>query len=168
MKNRWVKALVVLGIGVAIWFFYSYDLGQYLTLEYLKSQKEAFSSYYQENTATTLAAYLLIYITSTALSLPGATILTLAGGAFFGLTTGTILVSFASTIGATLAFMVARLLLRDSIQSKFADKLKTINEGVERDGALYLFTLRLIPATFRFGLRKRILGWTEESAPSPN
>ena len=86
----------------------------------------------------------------TALSLPGAVIMTLAAGGLFGLVWGLVIVSFASTIGATLAFLVARYLLRESVQKRFGDRLKTINKGMERDGAFYLFTLRLVPIFSRF------------------
>jgi uncharacterized membrane protein YdjX (TVP38/TMEM64 family) len=101
-----------------------------------------------------------IYILVTSLSLPGAAIMTLAAGALFGLVVGTIVVSFASTIGATLACFVSRFILRDWIQSKFGDKLRTINEGVEKEGSFYLFTLRLIPI-FPFWLINLVMGLTK-------
>ena len=145
MKN--IKKIIILFvIAGGVWAFFQFDLGQYLTLEYLKGQQAQFQSFYEENTWLAIGAYMAVYITSTALSLPGAALLTLLGGALFGLLVGTILVSFASTIGATLAFLVSRSLLRDWVQNKFGGFLKTINEGIEKDGAFYLFTLRLIPA----------------------
>jgi len=160
MKNKTIfKVLVVVAISAIIFVFFAFNLGQYLSLEYLKQQRVAFNEYYQANQIQTLLIYFLIYITSTALSLPGATILTLAGGALFGLAVGTVMVSFASTIGATLAFLVARFLLRDSIQSKFKDKLAAINKGIEKDGSFYLFTLRLIPA-FPFFVINLVMGVT--------
>ncbi len=145
MKNI-KKILILLVITGGIWAFFQFDLGQYLTLDYLKAQQAQFQNFYKENTLLAIAAYTGVYITATALSLPGAALLTLLGGALFGLLIGTILVSFASTIGATLAFLVSRSLLRDWVQNKFGSFLKTINEGIEKDGAFYLFTLRLIPA----------------------
>ena len=145
MKN--LKKLIILSVlAGCIWAFSHYDLGQYLSLEYLKGQQANFSAYYKENAPLAIGAYMLVYIVTTALSLPGAALLTLLGGALFGIVTGTILVSFASTIGATLAFLVSRLLLRDWVQGKFGSFLKSFNDGIKKDGALYLFTLRLIPA----------------------
>lgn len=150
--------LILIGAALVGAFFY-FDLGQYLTLEALKEHKEAIAGYYQDNQALTIAAYMGIYILATALSLPGATILTLAGGALFGLALGTVLVSFASTIGATCAFLVARYLLRDSIQDKFGEKLKVINDGVKEEGAFYLFTMRLLPI-FPFFVINLVMGLT--------
>jgi uncharacterized membrane protein YdjX (TVP38/TMEM64 family) len=103
---------------------------------------------------------MVIYILVTSLSLPGATVMTLAGGALFGLWVGTVVVSFASTIGATLASFVSRFLLRDWVQATFGDRLKTINEGVEKEGKFYLFTLRLIPA-FPFFVINLVMGLTK-------
>ena len=139
--------IVLLGFIVGfLWAFSHYDLSHYLTLEYMKGQQAQFSAFYKENTLLTIGAYSAVYIVATALSLPGAILLTLLGGALFGLMTGTIIVSFASTIGATIAFLVSRLLLRDWVQDKFGSYLKLFNEGIEKDGVYYLFTLRLIPA----------------------
>jgi uncharacterized membrane protein YdjX (TVP38/TMEM64 family) len=138
-------ALIVVAVVLIACFFY-FDLRQYLSLEYIKQNQETFQSYYQNNAVTAILAYMFAYVVITALSLPGAAIMTLLGGALFGFVTGTILVSFASTIGATLAFLAARFLLKDTIQSKFSDRLKTINNGIEKEGAFYLFTMRLIPA----------------------
>lgn len=140
------KIFVVIGVVALIGAFFYFDLKQYLTLGYIKSQQAAFADYYAQNPVGTIAAYMGIYIMSTALSLPGAALLTLLGGALFGVVGGTIIVSFSSTIGATLAFLVSRFLLKDWVQSKFESQLKKINEGVEKEGAFYLFTLRLIPA----------------------
>ena len=116
-------------------------------------------SLYRTNPLQTMAAFFLVYVAATGLSLPGATILTLAAGAIFGLLWGTVIVSFASSIGATLAFLASRYLLRDSIQAKFGDKLKAINAGIEKDGAFYLFTLRLVPA-FPFFVINLVMGLT--------
>ena len=145
MKN--LKKIIILSvIAGCLGVFFYLDLSQYLSLEYIKGQQASFSVFYSENTLLAIGAYTGVYIVSTALSLPGAALLTLLAGALFGLITGTILVSFASTIGATLAFIISRSLLRDWVQDKFGSYLKSINEGIQKDGAFYLFTLRLIPA----------------------
>jgi len=145
MQKKTLKLLVMTILAALVIAYPTLNLGQYLSLTHLKAQQGAFQGYYQEHQLATLAAYFLIYVIATSLSLPGAAVLTLAGGALFGLTTGLIIVSFASTLGATLAFLVARFLLRDSIQAKFGGRLKAINDGIEREGAFYLFTLRLVP-----------------------
>ena len=144
MKNS-KKIGVVFFLVTFLWAFSYFDLGHYLSLEYLKGQQANFSAFYKENALLAMGAYTGIYILSSALSLPGAALLTLLGGALFGLVTGTILVSFASTIGATLAFLVSRLLLRNLVQAKFGHFLKSFNDGIKKDGTFYLFTLRLIP-----------------------
>lgn len=142
-----MKKIIILGlIAGFLWAFSYFDLSQYLTLEYIKEQQTNFSAFYKENTLLAIGAYCAVYIITTALSLPGAALMTLLGGALFGLMIGTILVSFSSTIGATLAFLVSRLLLRDWVQDKFGSHLKSFNDGIQKDGAFYLFTLRLIPA----------------------
>ncbi len=142
-----MKKIIILGfIAGFLWAFSHFDLGQYLTLEYIKEQQTNFSAFYKENTLLAIGAYCAVYIVVTALSLPGAALMTLLGGALFGLVAGTILVSFSSTIGATLAFLVSRLLLQDWVQGKFGSHLKSFNDGIRKDGAFYLFTLRLIPA----------------------
>lgn len=143
--NNITKLVIVAVLAGCIWAFFQFDLGQYLNLEYIKGQQANFSAFYKENAPMAIGAYMMVYILTTALSLPGAALLTLLGGALFGVVTGTVLVSFASSIGATLAFLVSRLLLRDWVQGKFGSFLKSFNEGIKKDGALYLFTLRLIP-----------------------
>lgn len=144
MKN--IKQIItIFVIAGCLGAFFYFDLGQYLSLNYIKEQQANFYEFYKENALLAIGAYMAVYIVSTALSLPGAALLTLLGGALFGLLVGTILVSFASTIGATLAFLVSRLLLRDWVQNKFGSYLKSFNEGVQKDGGFYLFTLRLIP-----------------------
>lgn len=132
-------------IAALIGGYFFFDLGQYFSLEYIKESRESFLEIYSEHTFVVLAAYFAMYVVATALALPAATVITLAGGALFGLVTGVIVVSFASTIGASLAFLVSRYLLRDWVQDRFGRKLARINEGIEREGAFYLFTLRLIP-----------------------
>ncbi|MCK5665928.1 MAG: TVP38/TMEM64 family protein, partial [Thiotrichaceae bacterium] len=155
-----MKKIIILGLVVAIIaIFMVFDLGQYLTLTYIKSQQVALQDFYQQNTALTILGFLGIYIIVTGASLPGAAIMTLAGGAIFGLVTGVIIASFASSIGATLAFLVSRFVLRDSVQSKFGNNLKAINEGIEKDGAFYLFALRLVPA-FPFFVINMVMGLT--------
>ena len=146
MKPELIKKLAIVGVVIlVIILFKVFGLDQYLTLSYLKEQQTNFARLYAENKLVVISAYMLIYIIVTALSLPGAAIMTLAGGALFGLVTGTIVVSFASTIGATCACIVARYLLRDWVQNKFGEKLTKINEGMEKEGGFYLFSLRLVP-----------------------
>ncbi len=152
-----------IGIVVAIIFlvaiFQIFDLSQYLSLEYLKSSRESLANLYEENSLLVIGAYFVIYVLVTALSLPGAVVMTLAGGALFGLIAGTVIVSFASSMGATLACLVSRYLLQDWVQSRYGDKLAPINRGVEQEGAFYLFTMRLIPA-FPFFLINLAMGLT--------
>jgi pyruvate/2-oxoglutarate dehydrogenase complex dihydrolipoamide dehydrogenase (E3) component/uncharacterized membrane protein YdjX (TVP38/TMEM64 family) len=136
-----VLALLVAGIAA----FFAFDLGRFFTLDFIKQSQAQFGQLYTTNPALVIGAFFAIYVAVTALSLPGAAILTLAGGAIFGLATGLIVVSFASSIGATLAFLAARFMLRDSVQSKFGARMAEINKGVEKEGAFYLFTLRLVP-----------------------
>lgn len=155
-----IPKILLLVILITLVILYKYfSLGEYLTLEYLKENQNNFQEYFTSYPIKTIAIYMSLYIATTALSLPGATIITLAGGAMFGLLTGTIIVSFASTIGATCAFLASRFLLKNWVQSKFADKLKTINEGVKKEGAFYLFTLRLLPV-FPFFLINLVMGLT--------
>ena len=153
------RGAVLVLVAALIAVFFIYDLGQYLTLDYLKAQREALLALYTENRAVMLGIYFLVYVAVTALSLPGATIMTLGGGAVFGLGTGLLVISFASSIGATLAFLISRFVLRDYVQNKFRDKLKAINAGVEREGDFYLFTLRLIPL-FPFFVINLVMGLT--------
>jgi dihydrolipoamide dehydrogenase len=153
------RILLLSIFGGLIAFFFIFDLQQQLSLEALKSQQLAIESYRTAHPVLILLFYAAIYILVTALSLPGAVILTLAGGAIFGLLWGTIIISFASTIGATFAFLAARFLFRDAVNSRFESRLQTINEGIERDGAFYLFTLRLVPL-FPFFIINLVMGLT--------
>ena len=139
--------------------FFIFDLQSYLTLETLKAQQAAIETYRSNHPGMAVAIYALIYIAVTGLSLPGAAILTLAGGAVFGLLWGTVIVSFASTIGATLAFLAARFLFRDAVKSRFGERLKAIDAGVAKEGAMYLFTLRLVPV-FPFFVINLAMGLT--------
>lgn len=140
------KKITVISVLVALAVaFFAFDLNQYLTLENLKQGHARFTEWQQESPVTVALAFALIYIVVTGLSLPGAAIMTLAGGALFGLLWGTVIVSFASTIGATVAFLVARFLLHDWVQDHFSKRLEAINRGVEREGGFYLFAMRLMP-----------------------
>ena len=139
------RLLIVAAIIIAVLLFKVLGLGQYLSLDYLKTSQEKFTQIYAGHRLPVIATYMAIYITVTALSLPGAAVMTLAGGAMFGFWVGVLVVSFASTIGATLACFVARFLLRDWVQEKFGEKLSRINTGIEKEGAFYLFSLRLVP-----------------------
>lgn len=159
MKPKWSKIILLLAIVLLAYLFYAFDLQQYLTLTHLKSQQQAFENYYANNQALTMGGYMAMYIAVTALSLPGATVMSLAGGALFGIWTGLLMVSFASSIGATLAFLVSRFLLRDYVQNKFGDKLKAVNESFRKDGPFYLFTLRLVPI-FPFFVINLVMGLT--------
>ena len=153
------RILLFAALAAAIFAFFWFDGSSYLSLEFLKAQQSAFDATYAERPVLVIALFFLAYVAVTALSLPGAVIMTLAAGFLFGLLTGTIIVSFASTLGATLAFLSSRYILRDWVQSKFAKYLKPINEGVERDGKLYLFSLRLVPA-FPFFVVNLLMGLT--------
>jgi len=153
------RVLVVLAIAALVAAFFAFGLHRYFTLEYFKAQQAAIDAYYRAHPLQTAAIYFAIYVVVTGLSLPGAAVMTLAGGAIFGLLWGTVIVSFASTIGATLAFLASRFLLRDWVQSKFGDKLKTFNDGVAKEGAFYLFALRLVPA-FPFVAINLLMGLT--------
>ena len=153
------RALLLLTIVTLIGAFFFFDFQQQLSLESLKSQQAAIESYRSSQPLIAIILYTLIYVAVTGLSLPGAVILTLAGGAVFGLLWGTIIVSFASTIGATLAFLAARFLFRDAVNKRFGSRLQTINAGIERDGAFYLFTLRLVPL-FPFFMINLVMGLT--------
>ncbi len=160
MNSDLIKKLVIVSIIlVLIVVFKIFGLGQYLTLDYLKAQQAAFTALYDARPVAVIGIYMLIYIAVTGLSLPGAAVMTLAGGAMFGLVTGTIVVSFASTIGATLACLAARYLLREGVQNKFKDKLVKINEGMDKEGGFYLFSLRLVPI-FPFFVINLVMGLT--------
>ena len=135
-------AAVLVALVLAFFFF---DLGDYLSLSYLKSQQARIEAYHDAHPVQSAAIYFAGYVAVTALSLPAAAVLTLLGGAIFGLLAGTLLCSFASTAGATIAFLAARFLLRDMVTTRFGHHLDALNRGVEKDGAFYLFTLRLVP-----------------------
>ncbi|MFC1534560.1 TVP38/TMEM64 family protein [Thermodesulfobacteriota bacterium] len=156
------RIAIVVGIILLIVMFKIFELDRYLSLSYIKASQESFASLYAKHRVPVIGSYMLIYIVVTSLSLPGAAVLTLAGGALFGLVVGTISISFASSIGATLACFFSRFILRDWVQNKFGDKLQAINRGIENEGALYLFTMRLIPA-FPFFVINLAMGLTKMS-----
>ncbi|MCG8615218.1 MAG: VTT domain-containing protein, partial [Desulfobacterales bacterium] len=158
-KSVKTKLIIVAGILVLIAVFFLFDLDRYLSLSTLKSELDNLRDFYRDNKVTSIAVYMIGYILMVSLSLPGATVATLAGGAVFGLWTGLVVVSFASTIGATLAFLVSRYMFRDWVQTKFSSKINTINEGIEKEGGFYLFTLRLVPA-FPFFMINLVMGLT--------
>jgi uncharacterized membrane protein YdjX (TVP38/TMEM64 family) len=139
------KLIILLVIVAAVTAFFTLDLGRYLSLDYVKGSQQKFAELYAANPAGVIAGFFAIYVAVTALSFPGAAILTLGAGAIFGLVAGTIIVSFASSIGATIAFLAARFILGESVQKKFGQRMAEINKGVEKEGAFYLFTLRLVP-----------------------
>lgn len=161
MSFRKIFLLAVVALGIAAFFFL--DLGRFLSLDYLKQSQTRFEALYAAEPLKVSLAYFALYVVATALSFPGAAIITLAGGAIFGLWWGTLLVSFASSLGATLAFLVSRFLLRDSIEAKFGSRLAEINRGIEKDGAFYLFTLRLIPVV-PFFVINLVMGLTKMKA----
>ena len=158
LMNYKKLALLAL-IGLIAGLYVHYDLGQYFSLQSLKEQQATIETFRANNPLLSIAGYFLVYVLVTALSFPGAALLTLAGGAIFGLLWGTLIVSFASTIGATLAFLIARFLLRDWVAARFGQRLAAIDEGVRREGGFYLFTLRLVPV-FPFFLVNLLLGLT--------
>lgn len=159
-KNKSLVIVVLVALAAAFFWF---DGHLYLTLDSLKQQQSALNEYYLANPIKMLLSFFLVYVLITALSLPGAVIMTLAAGALFGLFVGLILVSFASSIGATLAFLASRFLFRSSVETKFKSQIQTINDGLEKEGAFYLFTLRLIPA-FPFFLINLVMGLTSMKA----
>ncbi len=153
------KLAILAALAAVVAAYFIFDLGQYLTLAGIKAGVAQWEAFYAENPVAVLAGFFAVYVAVTAASLPGAALMTLAAGALFGLVTGTILVSFASTLGATLAFLSSRYVLRDSIEARFGERLKAINAGVDRDGAFYLFSLRMIPA-FPFFVVNLVMGLT--------
>jgi pyruvate/2-oxoglutarate dehydrogenase complex dihydrolipoamide dehydrogenase (E3) component/uncharacterized membrane protein YdjX (TVP38/TMEM64 family) len=145
VRSNLARILLALVVASAIAAFFALDLQRYVSLAELEAQRDALASYAHSQPFLTIGGYFAAYVAMAALSLPGAAIFTVAGGAIFGLVTGSVVVSFASSVGATLAFLAGRFLFRDSVQRRFKDRLARLNEGVERDGAFYLLTLRLVP-----------------------
>ena len=157
MTKARIAVLAIVAALIAA--FFALGLNRYVTLDYFQSQRAAIAAYFAEHPAGTAAAFFAIYVAVTGLSLPGAAIMTLAGGAIFGLAWGTLIVSFASTLGATLAFLASRFVLRDWVQARFGEKLKPVNAGIAREGPFYLFALRLVPA-FPFFVINLVMGLT--------
>lgn len=153
------KAILVLVLLGAIAAYFVFDLGQILSLESFKASQADIVAAKDANPVLYIAGFFILYVAVTGLSIPGAAIMTLVAGALFGVVVGTIIVSFASTMGATLAFLTARFVLREWVQGKFGERLRAIDDGLEKDGAFYLFTLRLIPV-FPFFVINLLMGLT--------
>ena len=143
MNSKKVGLLLVIVLAIAAFFYF--DLGQYFTLDAVKAKQQELQQQFAARPLFVIAIYFLVYVVMAALALPGAALLTLLAGAIFGFWLGLVVVSFASSIGATVSFLVSRFVAGSYVQSKFADKLSAINKGIEKDGPFYLFTLRLIP-----------------------
>ncbi len=153
------KLIVLVVIAALVVAFFVFDLKRYFSLEYFQAQRSAIEAYRDAHPFEAAAIFFGVYVVVTGLSLPGAAILTLVAGAVFGLVWGVVIVSFASSLGATLAFLASRYLLRDWVQGRFGDKLKAINAGIEREGPFYLFAMRLVPA-FPFFAINLLMGVT--------
>ena len=153
------RLLLLALLAVAVAAFFALGLDRHLSLAALKQQQGTLAALHAEHRVATLAGFFALYVAVTALSLPGAAILTLAAGAIFGFWTGLVLVSFASSIGATLAMLAARFLLRDAVQRRFGERLAPIHAGIAKDGAFYLFALRLVPL-FPFFVINLLMGLT--------
>ena len=145
MSRTWIRWIIVGVLVLAAFALWRSGLLAELNLQGLRARQESLAAWVSANHWVALGSFFLVYVAVTGLSLPGAAILTLAGGALFGLVEGTVLISFASSIGATLAFLVSRFVLRDSLRRKYGQRLQAFDAGIERDGAYYLFTLRLVP-----------------------
>jgi pyruvate/2-oxoglutarate dehydrogenase complex dihydrolipoamide dehydrogenase (E3) component/uncharacterized membrane protein YdjX (TVP38/TMEM64 family) len=153
------KILLLAVIAAAVALFFAFDLGRFLSLDFFARQQAAIEAYRAAHPVLTAGIFFLVYIAVTGLSLPGAAVMTLVAGAVFGLLWGILIVSFASSIGATLAFLASRVLFRDAVQRRFGNRLRTINDGIAREGALYLFALRLVPV-FPFFVINLVMGLT--------
>ena len=164
MKRRGFRIALVVAAGALILAFFALGLHRELTLTGFEARRQELAAYHADHRALTIALYFLLYVLVTALSLPGAAVMTLAGGALLGFWPALLTVSFASSIGATLAMLTARFLLRDWVQTTFGDKLKAINTGIEKEGAFYLFSLRLVPL-FPFFLINLAMGLTPLRLP---
>ncbi|MCK5096705.1 MAG: TVP38/TMEM64 family protein, partial [Desulfobacteraceae bacterium] len=158
-KKSGLKIILLLIIISSILMFFLFDLNNYISLPNLKNGLAGLKAFYAENRMLTMVIYFIIYLLISALSLPVAGITTLTGGALFGLFYGTILASFASTMGGTLAFLFSRYMFRDWVQNRFPSKLSIINRGIEKEGGFYLFTIRLI-AIFPFFVVNLAMGLT--------
>jgi len=159
------KAILALLLIGAVAAYFILDLGQILSLENFKASQAEIVAAKNANPALYIAGFFLLYVAVTGLSIPGAAIMSLVAGALFGVLIGSLIVSFASTMGATLAFLSARYLLRDWVQARFGERLRAIDDGLEKDGAFYLFTLRLIPV-FPFFVINLLMGLTRIKTPT--
>ena len=159
------QIILLLTVIMLVSLFLIFDLGRYFNLEFLKEQQAVMDALYDREPLMTTVSFFLLYVVITGLSLPGATILALASGAIFGLLRGTVIASFASTIGATLAFLFSRYLFRETIQRRYAGRLTAINRGIAEEGAFYLFTLRLAPI-FPYFIINLVMGLTPIKALS--
>jgi len=159
------KLLLLAMVIVAVALFFWLDLARFLSLPALQASQQELTAFVADNQLLAVGGFFLIYVVVTALSIPGAAIMTLAAGAAFGLVVGTVLVSFASSIGATLAFLLSRFLLRDYVEHKFGTTAEKVNVGVDREGAYYLFSLRLVPL-FPFFVINLAMGLTRLRAPT--
>ena len=153
------RLLIIAALAALVAAYFFFGLGDYLTVEGIKQVAGDVGAYYERNPAQVIAGFFLVYVAVAAASLPGAAVMTLAAGALFGVLVGTIIVSFASTLGATLAFLASRYVLRDGIEARFGERLRTVNQGLESDGAFYLFTIRMIPL-FPFFVVNLVMGLT--------
>src|SRR6267378_3315172 len=157
MSSRRLLLAALLAGSIAA--FFAFDLGQYFRIEFFQSRQSAIEEFRRASPLATAAIFFAIYVAVTGSSVPGAAILSLAVGAIFGLLWGTLIVSFASSIGATLAFLSSRFLFREAVRSRFGDRLRAIDAGLEKEGAFYLFALRLVPAV-PFVLVNLLMGLT--------
>lgn len=153
------RLVLLAALVLAIVLFFAFDLGRYFSLDFFKAQQGAIEAWREAHPLAAALLFFTLYVAVTGLSLPGAAIMTLAAGAIFGLGWGVLIVSFASTIGATLAFLAARFVLRDAVQARFGERLRAINAGIDQDGGFYLFTLRLVPL-FPFFVINLVMGLT--------
>lgn len=142
---KWPKVALAVAAALTVPAFLALDLGRLFSLEFLRESQQSLQAAYTQQPAEVLAIYFGSYLVLAVLSLPGAAVLTVGAGAIFGLLAGTVIVSFASSIGAMLAFLAARFLFRDLVRERFANRLKDVDAGLRRDGRLYLLTARLIP-----------------------
>ncbi|MCC4118166.1 FAD-dependent oxidoreductase [Aromatoleum toluclasticum] len=157
MKTHRIALLAL--FALTIFLFFVFDLDRYLSLDFFKAQRAGIDAWREARPVAAALGFFALYVAVTALSLPGAAIMTLAAGAIFGLWAGLLIVSFASTVGATLAFLASRLILREAVQARFGDRLRAINTGIQKEGGFYLFTLRLVPL-FPFFVINLVMGLT--------
>lgn len=158
-RRVWLRIALLAGLALVVGAYFAFDLGRYLDLEYLKQAQERVSALVREQPVLATAVFFGAYVLITTASLPGAAVMTLAAGALFGLPWGLVVVSFASSLGATLAMLVSRKLVGEAVQRRFASQLRTVNRGLERDGGFYLFTLRMVPL-FPFFVINLVMGLT--------